>query len=210
MRVKPYIGAIVFLLLFTTACGLMEREKTKPLLPNFTMERIKDGYSLALSEAREWSHKAYLESVDAIYRRDREEWKISKASYTFVDKDTKTYIVIEINKAEGELLITPPGRIGVSTSIVTTSQFYLERNKDETEALYKSIAILGDMTEKCGIEKVIIAGAPYAYQGWDVRFVNPRWITLSPLFLAEIYVNAETGDIVRRDLSNLWKICNTK
>ncbi len=151
-----------------------------------------------------------MESVHATYRRDGEEWKISKVSYTFVNKNTKTYIIVEINKAEGHLLITPPGRIGVSTSIVTTSRFYLERNRDETEALYKSTAILGDMIEKCGIEKVVIAGVPYAYQGWDVRFVNPRWITASPLFIAEIYVNAETGEVVRRNLSSLWKVCDTK
>jgi len=70
------------------------------------MERIRDGYSLALGEAREWSPTTYLESVDAIYRRDGKK---------------------------------------CSTSIVTTSRFYLERNRDETEALYKSIAIIKDM-----------------------------------------------------------------
>ena len=210
MRVRSYLWAIVFLLLFTTACGLLKREKTRPLPSNFIMERIRDGYSLALSEAKKWSPKTYLESVHATYRRDGEEWKISKVSYTFVNKETKTYIIVEINKAEGYLLTTPPGRIGVSTSIVTTSRFYLERNRDETEALSESIAILGDMIEKCGIEKAVIAGVPYAYQGWDVRFVNPRWITTSSLFIAEIYVNAETGEVVRRDTASIWKVCDTR
>lgn len=210
MKVRSYLWAIVFLLLFTTACGLMKREKTKLLPPNFTMERIRDGYSLALGEAREWSPKAYLESVHATYRRDGEGWKISKASYTFVDKDKEMYIIVEISIKKEHLLITPPGRIGGKTSLVTTSHFHLENNRDETEALYRSIAILGDMIEKCGIEKVVIAGVPYAYQGWDVRFVNPRWITVSPLFIAEIYVNAETGEIVRKDISSIWKVCDTK
>lgn len=165
---------------------------------------------LAFNEAREWSATSYLESVDAVYRRYGDEWEILRVSYTFVDSARKTYIVVEINRNGKYLLITPPGRIGVSTSIVTTSRFYLERNRDETEALHKSITILGDMIEKCGIEKVVIAGVPYAYQGWDVRFVNPRWITASPLFIAEIYVNAETGEVVRRNLSSLWKVCDTK
>ncbi len=192
---------IFIVALFLTSCGgWLSQGYTEELSEDFRMERLRDGYEVALKAARDWSYEAYLESATGIYRLEREEWHIQRGYYIFVDKTRMQYIGITVNLEKRRLVVSPPGKVGGKGGFVTTMHFDLERNPmDDKSALATALRLL---PAGCEVQKAIVQGRGYINQSWWVLFENPHHGLWSPLFLPTIFVNAITGEV---NLSSEWE-----
>lgn len=191
----------MIVVLFLISCGgWWSQGYTEKLSEYFRMERLRDGYEVALKAARAWSPEACLESATGIYQLEGKDWRIQRGYYIFVDKARMQYVGITVDLKKRQLVVDPPGRVGGKGGIVTTYHFNLLENQvDDFQALTIALKYL---PANCEVQEVIISGHAGVRQSWWVDFKNPHHGFWSSLFLPTIYVNAVTGET---KLSSKWE-----
>lgn len=192
---------LIVVALFLTSCGgWWSQGYTEELLEDFKMERLRDGYEVALTAVRDWSPEAYLGAATGMYRLEPGGWRIQRGYYIFVDKTRMQYIGITVDLERRRLVVYPPGKVGGKGSIVTTGHFNLLEN--QVDDLHAIAIAFKHLPADCKVQEVIIAGHGDISQSWWVDFKNPHHDLWSPLFLPTIFVNAITGAV---KLSSEWE-----